>query len=179
MQVLNYQPGQQYKIHHDWVHEHETVPCGPRIATFFLYLSDVDDAGGTHFPDLDLLVEPVKGKAVLWYNAKPDKPLRMDMRTQHAATPVGKGEKWASNLWIHVNDFITPFDNGDLFVMETTDDNGDGAATHPDMSKGCVDESKQCEMWAHTGECDANPAYMKVWCRKSCSSCPPDDKTEL
>ena len=38
------------------------------------------------------------------------------MRTQHAATPVVKGEKWASNLWIHVNDFITPFDNGDLYV---------------------------------------------------------------
>ena len=49
------------------VPEHETVPCGPRIATFFFYLSDVEEAGGTHFPDIDLLVTPVKGRAVLWY----------------------------------------------------------------------------------------------------------------
>jgi len=169
LQVLNYQPGQQYKIHHDWVHEHETVPCGPRIATFFFYLNDVEEGGGTHFPELDLLVKPMKGKAILWYNAFMDKPLRLDMRVQHAATPVLKGEKWASNLWVHIHDFITPFDNGDLNVMEKT--GNETTPDAPDLDKGCIDEHKGCAMWAYSGECEANPNYMSLWCRMSCKTC--------
>ena len=40
--------------------------CGPRILTFFLYLSDVEEGGETAFPSLGIKVEPKKGKAVLW-----------------------------------------------------------------------------------------------------------------
>ena len=37
--VVRHTPGPQqyYRQHHDWVPEHSSAPCGPRIATFFLY----------------------------------------------------------------------------------------------------------------------------------------------
>ena len=35
----------------------------------------------------------------------------------------------------------------------------------------CDDEDKRCSEWAGKGECQKNPQYMLVKCRKSCSSC--------
>ncbi len=38
-QVLRYDPGQYYKTHHDFGDDDVSLACGPRILTFFLYLS--------------------------------------------------------------------------------------------------------------------------------------------
>jgi hypothetical protein len=38
-QVLQYSAGQRYQRHHDYGSEDNKLPCGPRILTFFLYLS--------------------------------------------------------------------------------------------------------------------------------------------
>ena len=35
----------------------------------------------------------------------------------------------------------------------------------------CVDTHTECENWANHGECQANPHYMQVSCRKSCGEC--------
>jgi hypothetical protein len=35
----------------------------------------------------------------------------------------------------------------------------------------CVDEDKQCKLWADRGECKTNSAYMLKGCRKSCNVC--------
>ncbi|KAK0393531.1 hypothetical protein QR680_000259 [Steinernema hermaphroditum] len=35
----------------------------------------------------------------------------------------------------------------------------------------CVDKSKLCCFWATAGECDRNPAWMKINCAKTCGSC--------
>ena len=35
----------------------------------------------------------------------------------------------------------------------------------------CIDEKERCEEWASMGECEKNPAYMKLRCRKSCLIC--------
>jgi len=35
----------------------------------------------------------------------------------------------------------------------------------------CTDDNQNCEYWASVGECEANPAYMLVNCRKSCGVC--------
>ena len=61
-----------YNTHHDYIPHQKTRQCGPRILTFFMYLSDVDAGGGTDFPDLGITVMPKKGRALLWpsvYNA--------------------------------------------------------------------------------------------------------------
>ena len=36
----------------------------------------------------------------------------------------------------------------------------------------CVDNHERCEYWAGTGECDINPNYMLIYCKKSCEVCP-------
>lgn len=49
-QVLRYMPGQYYRPHHDMSSADNKLACGPRIYTFFLYLSDVEEGGETEFP---------------------------------------------------------------------------------------------------------------------------------
>lgn len=51
-QVLRYMPGQYYRPHHDMSSADNKLACGPRIYTFFLYLSDVEEGGETEFPSL-------------------------------------------------------------------------------------------------------------------------------
>ena len=46
-QVLKYGLGQRYTTHHDYGREDVKLACGPRILTFFLYLSDVEEGGET------------------------------------------------------------------------------------------------------------------------------------
>ena len=59
------------------------MACGPRILTFFLYLSDVEEGGETHFPLLGISVKPKKGKALLWPSVVDDDLLQFERRTLH------------------------------------------------------------------------------------------------
>ena len=81
------------------------LSCGPRILTFFLYLSDVEEGGETVFPTLDIKVKPKRGRALIWPSVKSDSPEEQDPRTVHAAAAVLKGKKYAANAWIHLYDF--------------------------------------------------------------------------
>ena len=105
MQLLKYEPGAYYRLHHDWIPEQLDAACGPRAYTFFLYLSDVEEGGGTKFPYIDKIVMPKKGSAVLWPHGLDSDPRVKDDRTHHEAMPVIKGVKWAANYWIHGRDF--------------------------------------------------------------------------
>lgn len=108
IQVLKYEPGQLYVRHHDMDYKQVDAPCGPRILTFFLYLSDVEDGGETSFSLLDIKVKPKKGMALIWPNTLSDIPTRRDVRTFHEALPVLEGTKLAANAWIRLHDFTTP-----------------------------------------------------------------------
>eukprot|EP00039_Didymoeca_costata_P004091 m.71279 g.71279 ORF g.71279 m.71279 type:complete len:322 (-) comp12230_c0_seq4:86-1051(-) len=163
-QVLRYFPNQFYRRHHDWVPEHATAPCGPRIATFFIYLNDVEEGGATDFPVLGVAVKPKKGKVAVWYNAFPTNPPTIDTRVDHEATDIIRGEKWAANVWVHVNDFENNYYKGNLWSMER------GKAFQKTAS-GCSNANQHCEGWAATGECDKNPGYMLVYCKKACKVC--------
>lgn len=35
----------------------------------------------------------------------------------------------------------------------------------------CTDDNASCESWAEGGECEKNPKYMLVNCKKSCKQC--------
>jgi len=111
MQILKYEPGQFYKQHHDQQTAHWT-PQGVRLYTFFVYLSDVEEGGGTKFNNLGLTVTPKLGRAILWPSVAEDDFLKADMRTQHEALPVEKGVKFAANLWMHLYDFRSPSRGG-------------------------------------------------------------------
>ena len=112
LQILKYEIGQFYNVHHDYIPQQRNRQCGPRILTFFLYLSDVEAGGGTGFPSLDLTVSPKAGRALLWPSILDSNPINQDGRTTHEALPVEIGAKFAANGWIHQYDYITPQSKG-------------------------------------------------------------------
>ena len=99
-QVLKYEVGQFYRQHHDQQSAHWT-PQGVRLFTFFVYLSDVEEGGGTRFTDLGITVKPKLGRGILWPSVRDGNLRDSDRRTHHEALPVVKGVKYAANLWQH------------------------------------------------------------------------------
>ncbi|KAM7370319.1 hypothetical protein PAMP_009879 [Pampus punctatissimus] len=104
LQVANYGVGGQYEPHFDFGRKDEPdafeeLGTGNRIATWLLYMSDVQAGGATVFTDVGASVWPKKGTAVFWYNLYANG--EGDYRTRHAACPVLVGNKWVSNKWIH------------------------------------------------------------------------------
>mmetsp|Transcript_20758 Transcript_20758/g.42377 ORF Transcript_20758/g.42377 Transcript_20758/m.42377 type:complete len:495 (+) Transcript_20758:64-1548(+) len=105
LQLLKYEVTQFYQVHHDYIEEERDRQDGPRILTFFLYLSDDGlQGGGTRFTSLDppLTIQPKKGRALLWPSVLNSKPRDIDDRMEHEALPVEKGTKFAANAWIHL-----------------------------------------------------------------------------
>ena len=103
-QLQKYGVTQEYRPHYDWLdpdssgHRSHLARGGQRLATFILYLSDVEQGGGTVFPGLGLEVYPKKGNA-LWFlntndNHQPDK------QTLHGGAPVVSGTKIIANKWL-------------------------------------------------------------------------------
>lgn len=108
LQLLKYEPNQFYNVHHDYIEHQRDRQCGPRILTFFLYLSDVEAGGGTRFTDLDITVSPKVGRALLWPSVLNSEPMNKDSRTMHEALPVIAGTKFAANGWVHMFDYLGP-----------------------------------------------------------------------
>lgn len=107
-QLLRYETSQHYNVHHDFIEHQVDRMCGPRILTFFLYLSDVEEGGGTNFPHLGengITITPKVGRALLWPSVLNEDPNVRDKRTYHQALPVVKGLKYACNSWIHLRNF--------------------------------------------------------------------------
>ncbi|CAM4588596.1 unnamed protein product [Leuciscus chuanchicus] len=66
-----------------------------RIATFLIYMSDVEIGGATVFPKVGVSVHPKKGSAVLWYNLHRNG--EVNWNTEHAGCPVFVGNKWVAS----------------------------------------------------------------------------------
>ncbi|XP_026063013.1 prolyl 4-hydroxylase subunit alpha-1-like [Carassius auratus] len=93
--VQNYGIGGRFEPHYDALETGEN----DRIATFLIYMSDVEIGGATVFPGIGVAVQPVKGSAVFWYNLY--KNGELDLNAYHAGCPVLLGNKWVANKWIH------------------------------------------------------------------------------
>lgn len=103
-EVLNYRPGEQYRLHVDFFHP--SVPHfadiirerGQRTQTLLIYLNEDYAGGETEFPKLGIKFRGRCGEALLFenVNAAGDG----DMRTAHAGTPVASGQKWLFSQWI-------------------------------------------------------------------------------
>jgi len=107
LQVVRYEPGQQYKAHWDacW----EDHKCGEfmkqggqRYATFLLYLNDDFTGGETGFPYRNIKVKPEKGKAALFFNLEKDNKTKLE-KSYHAGLPPDTGVKWLCNVWVRLN----------------------------------------------------------------------------
>jgi len=106
MQLLEYKEGQFYKVHHDQ-NSPRSSAWGPRMYTFFMYLSDGYTGGHTHFPRLNITVEAAKGRALVWTSVLDSDPYERDDRTDHESQPVISGVKYAANYWLHMYPFRT------------------------------------------------------------------------
>jgi prolyl 4-hydroxylase len=52
LQLLRYEHDQFYQTHSDYIPYQKDRQCGVRILTFYMYLTDVEEGGGTSFPVL-------------------------------------------------------------------------------------------------------------------------------
>ena len=99
LQVVRYEPGQQYQPHHDFS---DAGVTHQRFLTLLLYISPPERGGYTSFPKAmggrGLRVKPPKGSGVLFYSMLPDG--NGDDLSLHAGEPVHEGRKWVCNLWI-------------------------------------------------------------------------------
>lgn len=92
--VLRYKPGHQYRPHLDTI----ASATNQRVRTVLIYLNGGFEGGETHFPELDLMICPKGGGAVMfdttYSNGTPD------TRAIHAGLPVRTGVKWLATRWI-------------------------------------------------------------------------------
>lgn len=112
LQLLRYYEGQYYKTHHDFITFHVNRNVGPRILTAFLYLNDVEQGGGTNFPNLDLTVMPKMGRVLIWPSVLDSNLNESDSQTYHQALPVEKGVKFGANAWLHLRPFKDEWELG-------------------------------------------------------------------
>ena len=107
LQVLHYQPGAEYKPHHDYFDPaHAGTPTilkrgGQRVGSLVMYLNTPEYGGATTFPDVHLEVAPIKGNAVFFSYNRPH-PIT---RTLHGGAPVVAGEKWVATKWLREGRF--------------------------------------------------------------------------
>nr|WP_199042868.1 2OG-Fe(II) oxygenase [Dyella sp. ASV24] len=100
LQILHYQPGQEYEPHFDWFNPEQpgfstiTARGGQRIASVVMYLNTPEEGGGTAFPRIGLTVTAMRGSAVYFAYETGDEA------SLHAGLPVIKGEKWIATKWL-------------------------------------------------------------------------------
>ncbi|PNH11495.1 Prolyl 4-hydroxylase subunit alpha-1 [Tetrabaena socialis] len=189
IQILRYQQGQTYGAHYDSGGSSDHIGPKWRLATFLMYLSDVEEGGETAFPMGSVWADPTipdrvgkvsdcakghvaakpkAGDAVLFYSFYPNNT--MDPAAMHTGCPIIKGVKWAAPVWMHDIPFReSEVAGGVQHVQELAADAG-----------GCADLHARCGEWAAAGECEKNKGYMVGdgsvqlgTCRKSCKTCEP------
>ncbi|KAK4848809.1 hypothetical protein QYF36_017644 [Acer negundo] len=112
--VLRYEIGQKYDSHYNAFNPNEYGPqTSQRMASFLLYLSDIEEGGETMFPFeggsnmnsgydfrkcIGLKVKPRRGDGLLFYSLFPNGTI--DQTSLHGSCPVIKGEKWVATKWI-------------------------------------------------------------------------------
>ena len=107
LQILRYQHGGEYRPHMDFFDPkykgsaRHLALGGQRVATFILYLSDVEAGGGTKFPNLGLEFRPKKGAALLFCNT--DQYGQPHPLSLHAGMPVVAGTKYIATKWLREN----------------------------------------------------------------------------
>lgn len=106
-QLVYYNIGDQYKPHFD-AFNYETEdgkknwePGGQRMVTVLAYLNDVEQGGGTGFPELNITIPAKKGNIVVFHNTINNNSAhpKINPKSLHSGMPVIKGEKWLVNLW--------------------------------------------------------------------------------
>ena len=110
LNVLNYQPGEEFRPHSDGHDpdaagaEAEIPRGGQRLFTSIIYLNDVPAGGETRFPELGIEIAPRRGRLLLFANTWAG-GRKLCALSVHAGLPVREGEKWAATFWWRENPY--------------------------------------------------------------------------
>lgn len=99
--VLRYQPGQQFRSHHDAI----GGARNQRFRTVLIYLNEAFEGGETSFGAIGLSIRPRVGDAIIFDNTTSDGGA--DLASRHAGEPVRRGVKWLATRWIRERPFNT------------------------------------------------------------------------
>ena len=94
LQVLRYEPGQQYRPHFDAYDDTNNQ----RVFTMLVYLNEDYEGGQTVFTYNGLTFRGHTGEGLLFRNATQSGA--RDGHAQHAGLPVRSGAKWLASRWI-------------------------------------------------------------------------------
>lgn len=103
LQILRYQPGQEYKPHFDAFPPDQVggklhlERGGQRVSTTVIYLSTPIGGGETAFPTSNLKFKPRVGGAIFFHDLDPLG--RIEPSSLHAGNPVTEGEKIVATYW--------------------------------------------------------------------------------
>ena len=102
LQGQRYNPGQQFKSHHDYFFTNQAYwegerKSGQRSWTAMIYLNQPDAGGETNFPKVGMCVTPRTATLVLWNNM--DEIGAPNELTMHEGMPVEAGTKYIVTKW--------------------------------------------------------------------------------
>lgn len=100
MQILRYQPGQEYRPHLDFVRASDNS----RVLTALIYLNEDYEGGETFFLKTALKVKGRKGDVLVFRSAAKDGG--PDPLSEHAGLPVTSGTKYLASRWIREKSWI-------------------------------------------------------------------------
>ena len=98
-QLTRYKRGEAFDYHVDcgcWKND----ASGERRRTILIYLQRPLRGGATHFRALNLMIQPLEGRLLLWNNLLPNN--RCNYAMIHASRPVWQGCKVVLTTWEHV-----------------------------------------------------------------------------
>ncbi len=107
--IIRYEAGQLLAPHYDANRSaaiEDANRGGQTLATLLVYLNNVPQGGATRFGKLDLMVQPTRGDALLFFPA--DANGCFDERTEHEGCPA-IDEKWIARIWRHEARAPPPF----------------------------------------------------------------------
>jgi len=123
-QIIYYDKYQEYQKHTDsWAQDgsEKSKRCmrmgGQRLVTALCYLNTVEEGGTTRFTKLKIDVKPEIGKLLVFNNTFTGTNKKHPM-SEHAGTPVFRGEKYAFNLWFREGNFNKVFVPKDVVAEE-------------------------------------------------------------
>ncbi len=97
-QATKYNQGDRFEPHLDCLPKHDSFK-GLRDKTLLIYLQPPGDGGETYFRALNLWLEPIQGRLVVWDNLLPNGNCNYAMI--HSGQPVKKGIKVILQTWQH------------------------------------------------------------------------------
>jgi prolyl 4-hydroxylase len=110
LQILHYPEASECAPHFDFLlpaneaNKASIARSGQRVATFIMYLNDVQAGGETLFPHVGWSVLPRRGQALFFEYGNAGR--QTDPLSLHAGAPVLAGEKWIATKWVRERTFV-------------------------------------------------------------------------